>query len=87
LSENEKLVQIFATEDKLNTRASKIAKEFGLNYIMKGIGNEFERIEEIKKLMLNLLFNFPVAYDVSPQSGQPNGIDRFTLLESGTYQS
>jgi hypothetical protein len=24
---------------------------------MKGIGNEFERIEEIKKLMLNLLFN------------------------------
>jgi hypothetical protein len=58
LSENEKLVQIFATEDKLNSlRASKIAKEFGLNYIMKGIGNEFERIEEIKKLMLNLLFN------------------------------
>jgi hypothetical protein len=56
LSENEKLVQIFATEDKLNRRASKIAKEFGLNYIMKGIGNEFERIEEIKKLMLNLLF-------------------------------
>jgi hypothetical protein len=50
LSENEKLVQIFATEDKLNSlRASKIAKEFGLNYIMKGIGNEFERIEEIKK--------------------------------------
>jgi hypothetical protein len=32
LSENEKLVQIFATEDKLNSlRASKIAKEFGLN--------------------------------------------------------
>jgi hypothetical protein len=57
LSENEKLVQIFATEDKLNSLRASIAKEFGLNYIMKGIGNEFERIEEIKKLMLNLLFN------------------------------
>jgi hypothetical protein len=68
LSENEKLVQIFATEDKLNSlRASKIAKEFGLNYIMKGIGNEFERIEEIKKTNAQFIIpiNFPVAYDVS----------------------
>jgi hypothetical protein len=49
LSENEKLVQIFATEDKLNSlRASKIAKEFGLNYIMKGIGNEFELKKKLK---------------------------------------
>jgi hypothetical protein len=61
LSENEKLVQIFATEDKLNSlRASKIAKEFGLNYIMKGIGNEFERIEEIKKTNAQFIpINFP----------------------------
>jgi hypothetical protein len=63
LSENEKLVQIFATEDKLNSlRASKIAKEFGLNYIMKGIGNEFERIEEIKtNAQFIIPINFPVA--------------------------
>jgi hypothetical protein len=61
LSENEKLVQIFATEDKLNSlRASKIAKEFGLNYIMKGIGNEFERIEEIKKT--NAQFIIPINF-------------------------
>ena len=43
LIKNQGLVQIFASEDKLNSlRASKIAKEFGLNYILKGSGNEFE---------------------------------------------
>jgi hypothetical protein len=65
---NEKLVQIFTAEDKLNSlRASKIAKEFGLNYILKGAGNEFERIQEIKKTNASFIIpiNFPEAYDVS----------------------
>jgi imidazolonepropionase-like amidohydrolase len=68
LIKNEKLIQIFAAEDKLNSlRASKIAKEFGLNYILKGAGNEFERIEEIKKTNAKFIIpiNFPEAYDVS----------------------
>ena len=68
LINNEKLPQIFATEDKLNSlRASKIAKEFGLNYILKGSGNEFERIEEIKNTNSKFIIpiNFPEAYDVS----------------------
>jgi imidazolonepropionase-like amidohydrolase len=68
LMANEKLVQIFTTEDKLNSlRASKIAKEFGLNYILKGAGNEFERIQEIKKTNASFIIpiNFPEAYDVS----------------------
>jgi imidazolonepropionase-like amidohydrolase len=68
LIENENLIQVFATEDKLNSlRASKIGKEFGLNYIMKGAGNEFERIEEIKKANSKFIMpiNFPEAYDVS----------------------
>ncbi|TDW52672.1 imidazolonepropionase-like amidohydrolase [Flavobacterium sp. 270] len=68
LAANEKLVQIFATEDKLNSlRASKIAKEFGLNYVLKGSGNEFERIEEIKNTNAKFIIpiSFPEAYDVS----------------------
>jgi len=68
LANNEKLVQIFATEDKLNSlRASKIAKEFGLNYVLKGSGNEFERIEEIKGTNAKFIIpiSFPDAYDVS----------------------
>jgi imidazolonepropionase-like amidohydrolase len=68
LLNNDKLVQIFTTEDKLNSiRASKIAKEFGVNYILKGSGNEFERIDEIKNTNSKYIIpiNFPEAYDVS----------------------
>lgn len=68
LARNEKLIQIFATEDKLNSlRAAKIGKEFGINYILKGSGNEFERIDEIKNTNAKFIIplNFPEAYDVS----------------------
>jgi imidazolonepropionase-like amidohydrolase len=68
LAKNEKLVQIFASEDKLNSlRAAKIAKEFGLNYILKGAGNEYERIEDIKNTNAQFIIpiNFPEAYDVT----------------------
>lgn len=68
LANNEKLVQIFTSEDKLNSlRAAKIAKEFGLNYVLKGSGNEFERIEEIKATNAKFIIpiSFPEAYDVS----------------------
>ncbi|MBC5842572.1 amidohydrolase family protein [Flavobacterium sp. F-380] len=68
MKDNQKLVQIFASEDKLNSlRAAKIAKEFGLNYILKGGGNEFERIDEIKKTNASFIIpiNFPEAFDVT----------------------
>jgi imidazolonepropionase-like amidohydrolase len=68
LIKNEKLVQIFETDDKLNSlRAAKLAKEFNLNYLLKGSGNEFERIEEIKQTNAKFIIpiNFPEAYDVS----------------------
>jgi imidazolonepropionase-like amidohydrolase len=66
--ENQKLIQIFDAGDKLNSlRAAKIGKEFGINYILKGTGNEFERIDEIKKTGSKFIIpiNFPEAYDVS----------------------
>lgn len=68
LAKNEKLIQIFASEDKLNSlRASKIGNEFNINYLLKGFGNEFERIDEIKKTNARFIIpiNFPEAYDVS----------------------
>ncbi|MCK8143006.1 amidohydrolase family protein [Flavobacterium sp. I-SCBP12n] len=80
LSNNEKLIQIFASEDKLNSlRASKIAKEFGLNYVLKGNGNEFERIQEIKKTNAKFIIpiDFPAAYDVS----DPNQADQMELKD------
>lgn len=80
LASNEKLVQIFTTEDKLNSlRAAKIAKEFGLSYILKGSGNEFERIEEIKQTNSKFIIpiNFPEAYDVS----DPNQANQMELKD------
>jgi len=66
--ENKKLPIIFDASDKLNVlRAAKIAKEFNLNYIIKGEGKEFEHLKEIKKLRPQLILplNFPEAYDVA----------------------
>lgn len=80
LANNEKLIQIFASEDKLNSlRAAKIAKEFSLNYVLKGNGNEFERIEEIKKTNSKFIIpiNFPEAYDVS----NPNQANQMELKD------
>nr|WP_315150499.1 amidohydrolase family protein [uncultured Flavobacterium sp.] len=80
LIDNENLVKIFTTEDKLNSlRASKLAKEFGFDYIYKGSGNEFERIEEIKKTNSKFIIpiNFPEAYDVS----NPYQADRMELTD------
>ncbi len=68
LNNNQKLPIIFSSEDKLNSiRANKIAKEFGLNFILKGSGNEFERLAEIKNTNSKFIIpiNFPEAYDVS----------------------
>ena len=68
LNKNQKLPIIFSSEDKLNSiRAHKIAKEFGFNFILKGSGNEFERIAEIKNTNSKFIIpiNFPEAYDVS----------------------
>ncbi|MDY0089148.1 MAG: amidohydrolase family protein [Flavobacteriaceae bacterium] len=65
---NKKLPQIFDAGDKLNSlRVASIGKEFDVNFIIKGNGNEFERIEEIKKTTATYIIpiGFPEAYDVS----------------------
>jgi imidazolonepropionase-like amidohydrolase len=59
--------QFFITNNNLDLlRASKIANEFNLNYIIKGGGDEYERINEIKNSGHTLLIplSFPKAYDV-----------------------
>lgn len=65
--DNWKLTQIFEANDKLNIlRADKIGDEFETQYIFKGRGDEYQRINEIKategKLIIPL--DFPEAYDV-----------------------
>lgn len=67
LNRNKDLVQIFKTNDLLDAlRADKIADEFGINYVILGSGNEYERVAEVKnsKATFILPLNFPEAYDV-----------------------
>ncbi|MBU3742972.1 MAG: amidohydrolase family protein [Sediminibacterium sp.] len=61
------LPQIFEADDKWNDiRAAKIGKEFGAQYIIKGGGNEYQRIAEIAALQSSFIvgLNYPVAMDV-----------------------
>ncbi|TAJ52020.1 MAG: amidohydrolase [Chitinophagaceae bacterium] len=64
---NQSLPQIFEADDKWNDlRADRIAKEFGAQYIIKGGGNEYQRIKDIAatKATYILSLNFPQAMDV-----------------------
>lgn len=62
------LPSFFETTDKYSAlRADRIGDEFGVQYIIKGGGDEYQRLEEIKetKATLILPLNFPPAYDVT----------------------
>ncbi len=65
---NKNMPQIFDAGSMVNAlRADKIANEFGVNYILKGGGDEFERIDAIKQTNASYIIpiDFPAAYDVS----------------------
>ena len=64
---NQGLPQIFDANDKWNClRADKIGDEFGVQYILKGGGNEYQRIREMKASNASFIvsLNFPQAQDV-----------------------
>lgn len=68
LNNNKNLVQIFAAEGKQNDlRAAKIGKEFGINYVIVGGGDEYEAVDEIKATNFYYIIpiNFRKPYDVS----------------------
>jgi imidazolonepropionase-like amidohydrolase len=64
---NLSLPQIFEVSNKLEImRANNIGKEFGINYIIKGGGDEYQALNDIKKAGNKLIIpiNFPEAPDV-----------------------
>lgn len=65
---NQSLLQLFEVGDYRSAlRADKIGDEFGVNYVIKGGGDEYKRIDEIKKGGNTYIIpiNFPDPYDVS----------------------
>jgi imidazolonepropionase-like amidohydrolase len=78
-NDNQSLPQIFDASDKWNDlRADKIGDEFGVQYIIKGGGNEYQRIKEIAatKAAYIITLNYPAAMDVD----DPNDL-RFVGLD------
>jgi len=66
-NDNQSLPQIFEADDKWNDlRADRIGDEFGVQYIIKGGGNEYQRIKEISdtKAAFIISLNYPQAQDV-----------------------
>jgi imidazolonepropionase-like amidohydrolase len=65
--ENQSLPQIFEAGDKWNDlRADRIGDEFGVQYIIKGGGNEYQRIKEMEgtNATFILSLNYPQTMDV-----------------------
>ena len=67
LSQNMSLPAVFHGKSILDAlRADKIGKEFGIKYILKSGGDDYQRIDEIKSLNTHIIapINFPKALDV-----------------------
>jgi len=67
LNKNKNLVQIFTTDNLLNQlRADKLGDEFGIQYVIVGSGNEYQKLEEVKASNATYIvpLKFPDAYDV-----------------------
>ena len=77
--------QIFNTGGRLEVlRADKIGDEFGIQYIIKGGGDEFLRLDAIKKTNAALIIplTFPKAYDVSnPYDAEELGVTQMMYWE------
>lgn len=67
LNETKSFLQIFEVRDWQEIlRAHKLGNEFSHSYIIKSTGDEYKRIEEIKKRRVKIItsLNFPKPYDV-----------------------
>ncbi|MCY7352468.1 MAG: amidohydrolase family protein [Cytophagaceae bacterium] len=66
-NQNQGLPQVFEANDKLAVlRADKIGDEFGVQYVIKGGGDEYQLLNEVKATGASLIIpiNFPQAFDV-----------------------
>ncbi len=78
-NEQQSLPQIFDASDKWNAlRADKIGDEFGVQFIIKAGGNEYQRIKEMAETKASFILplNYPAAIDVD----DPNEL-RFVGLD------
>ena len=80
LSRNQSLPAIFDANDKLGIlRADKLGDEFGIQYVIRSSGDEYQRIDEVKATGASLIvpLNYPQPYDVE----DPWDADNVSLAE------
>ena len=86
---NKYLPKIFELKSHLDySRLFKISDEFEIDYIVKGIGNEFLRIDEIKKSGFPIIvpITFPKAYDVSnPEEAMDISLSKLKRWETAPF--
>ena len=66
-NKTQNLPQIFETRDRLEIlRADKLGDEFNVQYIFKGSGDEYQRIDALKATRASVIIplDYPDAYDV-----------------------
>jgi imidazolonepropionase-like amidohydrolase len=69
------LPQIFEAKDMLSAlRADKVGDEFGIQYIIRGAGDEYQRLAEISQTGATFILplNFPDAYEVEDPIDEMN---------------
>jgi imidazolonepropionase-like amidohydrolase len=84
-NQEQDLPQIFEANDKWNClRASRIGNEFGVKYILKAGGNEYQRIKEMAATQSPFIvpLNFPEAMDVS----DPNTVRYVSLSDMENWE-
>jgi imidazolonepropionase-like amidohydrolase len=79
-NDNQGLPQVFDAGSKWNVlRADKIAKEFGVRYIIKAGGDEYQRLEDIRKLSATLIL--PLTFPAAPDVDDPNDARMISISE------
>lgn len=67
---NQGMPQVFEVSDKLGVlRATKIGREFGIQYVIKGMGDEYQRLDEVKASGVSLIL--PINYPITPDVEDP----------------
>jgi imidazolonepropionase-like amidohydrolase len=79
-NEIQNLPQVFDAGSKWNVlRADKIAREFGVRYIIKAGGDEYQRLDDIKKV--NTTFILPLNFPAAPDVEDPNDARMVSIAE------
>lgn len=70
INNNQGMPQVFEVTDKLGVlRANKLGKEFGIQYVIKGMGDEYQRLDEVKASGVSLIL--PINYPITPDVEDP----------------